>query len=432
MPEPELLRRIRLGEDSTVAFAEVALVGGRIERPGPDALADELAAFANSSGGVVVLGVTAACAVTGIPVEYLDAVLCYVVEIADTAVTPPVLPLIEKLELPDAGGRMRPVLRVEIPRGFSVHRGPGGYLHRVGTSRRRMETAAVARLFEQRSEAGGGQFDRQVIEDATLDDLDPRLIDRLLGDSGGDRTTAVSKLDMVREDAAGVLRPTVAGLLLGTRQPQRWLPHAFIQSVAYRGTSISGALGSPRYQFDAKDNDGPLDEQIEYACRFVARNQRVEATKHLGRVDWPQYDLAGVFEAVVNAVVHRDYSRRGSKVRLRMFSDRIELYSPGGLADGMRLDEMAYRQVARNPAIANLLDRCPVPDEIAAPRGTMMARRGAGVPAILARSRRLSGRQPVYELFGDELRLTIHAAEPGRDVDGERAAEPGGRGEDRT
>ncbi len=207
---------------------------------------------------------------------------------------------------------------------------------------------------------------------------------------------------------------TVAGrfALLGTREPQRWLPHAFIQSVAYRGVSVSDAMGSPRYQLDAKDNDGPLDDQIEYACRFVARNQRVEASKHLGRIDWPQYDLAAVFEAVVNAVAHRDYSRRGSKVRLRMFSDRIELYSPGAPANGMRLDEIAYKQNARNPAVANLLKRCAVAEEIVAPRGTMMDRRGAGVPAILARSRRISGRQPVYELFGDELRLTIYAADP--------------------
>jgi len=95
-----------------------------------------------------------------------------------------------------------------------------------------------------------------------------------------------------------------------------------------------------------------------------------------------------------------------------MFSERIELYSPGAPANGMRLDEIAYKQNARNPAIANLLERCAVADALVASRGTMMDRRGAGVPAILARSRRLSGREPVYELFGDELRLTIYAADP--------------------
>ena len=410
----EFLRKIRLGEDSFLEFKEVFLAGSRIKGPGRNQLADELAAFANSSGGVVVLGVSdEPRAVTGIPLEHLDAVERYVSEIANDSITPPVVPLIEKLELPDADGRMRPVLKVEIPRGFFVHQSPGGYLHRVGSSKRPMEPAVLARLFEQRSRTRVGQFDRQVVEEASLDDLDPRLVDRFRGEiSGDDQTTALSKLDMTREDDAGVLRPTVAGLLLGTRQPQRWLPHAYVQAVAYRGASIGEALDSPRYQLDAKDNDGPLDDQIAYACRFVTRNQRVEASKSMGRLDWPQYDITAIFEAVVNAVAHRDYSMRGSKVRLRMFSDRIELSSPGALVNGMHIDELAYKQNARNPAITNLLDRCPVPEEIETPRVTMMDRRGEGVPAILARSRRLSGRQPVYEMFGDELRLTIYAADP--------------------
>ena len=410
----EFLRKIRLGEDSLLELKEVFLAGNRIKGPARDQLADELAAFANSSGGVLVLGVSdEPRAVIGIPLEHLDAVERYVSEIASDSIKPPVVPLIEKLELPDADDRMRPVLKVEIPRGFFVHQSPGGYLHRVGSSKRQMEPAVLARLFEQRSQSRVGQFDRQIVAEASLDDLDSRLVERFRGQiSGDDRITALSKLDMIREDDEGVLRPTVAGVLLGTRQPQRWLPHAYVQSVAYRGASIGEALDSPRYQLDAKDNDGPLDDQITYACRFVARNQRIEASKSMGRLDWPQYDLTAIFEAVVNAVAHRDYSIRGSKVRLRMFSDRIELCSPGALVNGMSLDEIAYKQNTRNPAVANLLDRCPVPDEIETPRVTMMDRRGEGVPAILGRSRRLSGKQPMYEMFGDELRLTIYAADP--------------------
>ncbi len=404
------LRKIRLGEDSFLELKEVVFAGGRIKGPGRDQLADELAALANAAGGVVLLGVSdAPRAVTGIPLDHLDAVERYVSEIVRDSITPALVPLVEKLELPDAAGRLRPVLKVEVPRGFAVHQSPGGYLHRVGSSKRRMEPAVLGRLFEQRPPAG--QFDRRIVEEASVDDLDARLVDRFRGEIGGDdRMTALSKLDMLREDDAGVLRPTVAGVLLGSRRPQRWLPQAYIQSVAYRGVSVEGALDAPRYQLDARDDDGPLDDQIAYACRFVARNQRVEASKKMGRRSWPQYDLTAVFEAVVNAVAHRDYSLRGSKVRLRMFSDRIELFSPGALANGMRIDDLPYKQNARNPAIANLLDRCPVPEEIETPRVTMMDRRGEGVPSILSRSRRLSGKQPVYETFGDELRLTIYAA----------------------
>ena len=352
--------------------------------------------------------------VTGIPLDSLDAVQHYVIEITSDSTEPPVFPLIDKLELPDARGRMRPVLKVEVPRGFFVHRSPGGYLHHTSSSVRQMKPAVLARMFERRSLSCAEQFDRQIVEDASLDDLDSRLVDRFWSDvSGDDWTTALSKLDMIGEDAAGELRPTVAGVLLGTRQPQRWLPQAYIQSVAYRGASIGEALKQPRYQLDAKDHDGPLDEQIACACRFVARNQRVEASKSIGRRDWPQYDLTAIFEAVVNAVAHRDYSIRGSKIRLRMFSDRIELSSPGALVNSMCIHDLPCKQNARNPAVANLLDRCPIPEEIESPRLTMMAPCGEGVSAILARSRELSGRQPVYELFGSELRLTIYAAGSG-------------------
>ena len=173
----EFLRKIQLGEDSFLEFKEVFLAGGRIKGPARDQLADELAAFANSSGGVVVLGVSdEPRAVTGSPLEHLDAVERYVSEIASDSIAPSIVPLIEKLELPDAEGRMRPVLKVEVQRGFFVHQSPGGYLHRVGSSKRQMEPAVLARLFEQRSQSRVGQFDRQIAAQASVNDLDARLV----------------------------------------------------------------------------------------------------------------------------------------------------------------------------------------------------------------------------------------------------------------
>ena len=217
---------------------------------------------------------------------------------------------------------------------------------------------------------------------------------------------------MVAEDEAGIPRPTVAGVLLGSRLPQRWLPQAFIQAVAYRGRS------SPRPSASRTISSMPRIWMAHSTIRSpmpagVTRNERVEASKSVGRRDWPQYDLAAIFEAVVNAVAHRDYSVRGSKVRLRMFSDRIELCSPGMLMNGMTVADLPYKQQARNPAITNLLDRCPIPEGLETPRLTRSRdadRRGEGVPAILARSTKLSGKRPLHELFGDELRLTIFAA----------------------
>lgn len=410
----QLAQRIRLGEDSALEIKEVTIAHGRVTGPRRDQLADELAAFANANGGTLVLGVEdRARRVTGIPPAHLDAAERLVADTVQDSITPPLDADIRKLELPGPQDAPVAVLRVDVRRGLSVHKSPGGYLRRIGSSKRQMEPEYLARLFELRGRSRLRDFGTQAIADASVDDLDPRLVDRFRGEiSDDDRATALRKLDMVVEDESAARRPTVAGVLLGSRLPQRWLPQAFIQAVAYRGTSIAEALDEPRYQLDAKDLDGPLDDQIAYACRFVSRNQRVEASKAVGRCDWPQYDPAAIFEAVVNAVAHRDYSIRGAKIRLRMFSDRIELSSPGMLMNGMTVADLPYRQQARNPAITNLLDRCPIPDGLDTPRLTLMDRRGEGVPAILARSTKLSGKRPVYDLFGDELRLTIFAASP--------------------
>jgi predicted HTH transcriptional regulator len=275
----------------------------------------------------------------------------------------------------------------------------------------------LARLFQQRSQTRLIRFDEQPIPDATLDDLAPELWERFRTSRTRDRRDdLLVKLGMARQDDDGTCRPTVAGVLMATRDPRRFIPNAFIQAVAYAGTSAVPRLADGRYQLDARDITGPLDVQVVEACRFVAKNMKVRARKDMGRIDLPQFDLAAVLEAVVNAVAHRDYSIHGSKVRLRLYTDRLVLYSPGSLPNTMSVDSMAYRQSARNEAITSLLAACPGPDEtwLATERRTFMDRRGEGVPIVLDRSEAISGIRPEYRLIDDaELELTIFAAEPG-------------------
>jgi predicted HTH transcriptional regulator len=170
------------------------------------------------------------------------------------------------------------------------------------------------------------------------------------------------------------------------------------------------------YQLDAADIAGPLDRQVTEACRFVARNMRVAATKDIGRTDIPQFDLTAVFEALVNAVAHRDYAIYGSKIRLRLYSDRLEVFSPGALANTMTVESLPLRQSVRNEVITSLLARCPVPGNIPwleTDRKAMMDRRGEGVRIILDRTARLARRQPEYRVIdGEELMLTLPAANP--------------------
>ncbi len=414
----ELLDKIRLGEDSYLELKEVRLAGERVGAPRRDVLADELAAFANSRGGVLLLGVAdRPRTVVGIPVEALDAVEDFVREACADSVEPPLAPVIERLSLPGPDGVPVPVVRVEVPRSLFVHRSPGGYLHRVGSAKRAMSPEFLGRLFQQRSQAGLLRFDEQPVAGATLDDLVPALWQRFRTPrSDAAREDFLGKLGLARRDDTGSWRPTVAGCLLSTADPRPFLPNAFIQAVAYTGPTATPEPAAPGYQLDAQDISGPLDEQVAGALRFVLRNMRVGARKELGRHDLPQYDLTAVFEAVVNAVAHRDYAIHGSKIRLRMYADRLELFSPGALANTMTVESLPLRQSARNEVLTSLLARCPVPAALPGlqtERSTLMDKRGEGVGIILDRSVALSGRLPEYRLIDDaELRLTLWAAEP--------------------
>ena len=260
------------------------------------------------------------------------------------------------------------------------------------------------------------RFDEQTVADASFEDLDPALIERFRTPrTPDDRESLALKLAIAAPSEDRTMRPTVAGVLLCARHPERWLPNAFIQAVAYRGNSVSESLQFPCYQIDARDIFGPLDVQVADACHFVAKNQKVAARKTImGRGDLPQYDMTAVFEAVVNAVAHRDYSVHGSKIRLQMFADRIELYSPGGLAGSLTVETLGYRQATRNETIAALLARCAIPSTIVGldtHSEKLMNRRGEGVATILDRSTWISAKEPEYRLFDDaELLLTIYAA----------------------
>ena len=261
-----------------------------------------------------------------------------------------------------------------------------------------------------------GESSILAVAHARIEDLNSDLLEPLrTPQSDRDTVPFLTKLGMARTDEEGLARPTVAGLLMATDDPRRWLPNAYVQAVAYRGTTIHAGSPGSAYQLDAHDVTGPLHHQIVDACRFVARNMRIAATKDQGRIDHPQYDMTAVFEAVVNAVAHRDYSVHGSKIRLRMFDDRLELYSPGAIPNSLTIDSLRYRQSARNVAICSLLARCPIPDEawLITGRRNCLEKRGEGVPIILENSTRLAGREPEYRLLDDaELLLTIHAANP--------------------
>ena len=414
----ELLEKIRLGEDTFLELKEVRFVGEKVKGPSPDDLADELAAFTNSSGGVCLLGVAdRPREILGVPLGCLDTVVVFVRQICTNLIKPAISPFISRLWLPASTGEKLAVVKIDVPRSLFVHKSPGGYLHRIGDAKQTMSPEYLARLFQQRSQVGIVRFDEQIVLEAKAEDLSPGLHERFRTPRSGDEPEKMlRKLHMVRADTDEALRPTVAGVLMAAEDPRRWLPNAYIQAVAYRGTAIKTGTNDP-YQLDAADITGPLDAQITDACRFVARNMKIAAFKDMGRVDLPQYDMTAVFEAVVNAVAHRDYSIHDSKIRLRMFADRLEIYSPGAIANTMTVEDLPYLQASRNEVLTSLLAKLPVPTNIPGletGRRTLMDRRGEGVRIVLDNSEGLSGKTPEYRTIGaGQLLLTIYAAGAG-------------------
>ncbi len=392
-----------------LSLEPVVLEDGRVVSPSRDDFADELAAFANAYGGKLILGVDGRTRqVHGIAADALEAVEGWVRRICSHSIAPALAPEFFCFRLDGVDGRVVPVIGVDIPRSLFLHKSPGGYFRRLGSAKREMSRDYLARLLQQRSQSGIVRFDQSLVPGTCTAELEYSLTRRFLrGDliDEGVSENAARKLRLVVDDKDGMPRLTLAGVLLCTREPQRWLPHAYVQAVSYAGERTD-----VNYQTDARDIGGPLDEQVAEALHFVRKNMLVRATKTTGRMDRPQFSERAVFEALVNAVAHRDYSMAGSRVRLHMFGDRLELYVPGPLANTLTPDTLHLRQANRNELIVSLLARCPAPAGLG--RVNLMDRRGDGVPVILRESLELSGHRPEYTVIDEsEVRLVIWAAE---------------------
>lgn len=299
------------------------------------------------------------------------------------------------------------VLVVEVPQGESQHDSPGGSYVRVGGSKRKMTSAERLRLAQRRGQARFRSFDEQAVPNTGHGTLVESLWKPLLSVEGAAHPDlALRKLALLTDDESGIRRATVAGILLCTRSPEKWLPGAHILATCYRGTDRASG------QIDGQDITGPLNRQIAEALAFANRNMKVAARKDPARVALPQYSERALFEAVVNAVAHRDYSIRGSTIRLSMFSDRLEIQSPGSLPNNLTIESMVARQATRNEALASVLGRIPVGDVLGSQDSRyFMERRGDGVSIINHETMALVGRLPKYRLIDEsELCLNIPSA----------------------
>ena len=396
----QILNQLRAGEDGRAEFKEVRLGDRGVISPNTEDVAGELVALANAAGGVLFLGIDDSGAVRGIPTEHVDTVENWIVNLATHNCDPPIRPILRKEMLPDLAGDEQRVLLAEIPRGLYVHRTSGGrYYMRIGSTKRDLTPPELVRLFQQRGREY--VFDEQPVLAASVDALNRHRLETFFG-----RSPTIPWLDLLRNtrvtfrDEDGVDRPTVAGLLAFGTEPTEFLPSGSIEAACYRGTRLSSDD-----LIHAERLAGPVPDQIDAGIAFVARFIQASSGKGPNSGETVPHDLDVVDEAIVNAVAHRDYAISGSKIRLFLYADRLELYSPGKLPNTLTLDDMPYRTFTRNQLLVGFLSR------IRSKRTgqVFLESRGEGVRKILEDGEAHSGRRPEYALFGDELRLTLWA-----------------------
>jgi ATP-dependent DNA helicase RecG len=351
----ELLEVVSNGESSGVDFK-------RDEVANHD-LAKELVAFSNLEGGMVLLGVEDDGSIAGVTRPRLEE---WVMTTCRDKIRPAIIPFFEVVRDVEPG---KDVAIVRVTRGYDVHslwhNNSNRYYIRVGSQSREATPEELSRLFQQR---GSIRAELRPVSGATLADLDLRRLRDYFGhvrqqfvppeeDEVAWRNLLVNTEIMTDE---GV---TVGGMLLFGTTPNRFLPFAGIDAAAFPGTEKDyaarerAALRGPMTPLLDANRAIVENGLIEQALDFVRRNTPVTAVLENGRrIDKPVYPAEVLREAVVNALIHRDYLLSSTDIELAVYSNRLEIISPGRLPNGITPERMrAGTRAARNQLLKDVM-----------------------------------------------------------------------------
>lgn len=353
-------------------------------RAKPFDLGNEMIGFANAEGGLIALGIHdgaiegLASAPPGRPNDWRQAALDFT--------QPPVRHLFELLDCRNAAGRPDQIALVEIESAERVHTNVRDETYlRVGDENRRLGPVEAQEL---RYDKGDSVFDGKPSRSVQVEDLDADLVRRYLELAQVEpsrRNAALTARGLATLDD-GILRPTIAGMLMLGRAPQRELPQAFVRLLRYHGSSRetgarANVLADHRFEGTILAQiDGAaalLREWVPSAIR-LEREGRFVRSSVIPEPVW--------LETVVNAVTHRSYAIGGDHVRVELFEDRMEVESPGRLPGLVRLENIRSTRFARNPRIARALSDFGYGREL-----------GEGVNRMFEEMRRVGLPDPVYQ-----------------------------------
>ena len=342
----DVLRRIEGGEDAHTEFQR-----GLGDFKG---VGKTLCAFANGDGGLIVMGVDDHGVITGVK-EDQEAVQERLTSFLHSGCEKPITAQCGRRQTADGW-----VHWVEVRR-HQPGCEPFSYNGRFWMRRARSTAVpSPSELQELFNVFGLVLTEQQVISSAAVSSIDVSAF-RSFMQAQGMRTEGEPQSDFendlrnasVCDWLEGVLRPTLYGVMVFGREPQGH-PHTtslFIQCVAYDGVHQAADVLS------AGEGTGRLDEQVNHSMGWFRSLGRREAYGGLYRRDIPLVPEEVLREALVNAVIHRDYALTGSQVLLEVFSDRIDVTSPGSLPNHMTVEQARSGGAprSRNEMMANAM-----------------------------------------------------------------------------
>ncbi len=387
LSDVELKRLIKGGETNTVEL--------KVAAPRATEMAERLCGLANAQGGIVIIGVKdSSHEIVGVPDHRIGETLDVLARASQKMIKPELMFDPSEPEIYTLAGKNVVVATVRPSHGL-VYQAHGIYWIRRGTH---TVSLSLSELLEVANDRGLLDWEHQPTRNATMEDMDLEKVGSYVAQRSALTRQASRFQDVERvligmkcavETSSGDRVPTNAGLLFFGRYPQEHIIQGDIACVLFRET-----VGASRYA-DRRIVTGTLQELIDGAAlflsRYIAVGARVEGFK---RIDIPEYSLEALREAVINAVVHRDYSKRGESVRVFCYPDRVEIHSPGLLLPGITVEQMERGEVQsklRNPTLANLLKDIP----------GYMERLGSGVRFMLDETQRLGLPTPHFREMGE-------------------------------
>jgi len=312
----------------------------------PYTLAELMVAFANGDGGSIVIGKDSDGNVSDPPiyVEELEGALLE----AEKMCRPVIQTGWEQFEVSDGT-----LFVVRVVRSPDLHAlSDGRVLIRAGSDNRPLTGDEIRLLAASKST---GEFESETAAGSEIADFDSSVISEYKHKLGLRQRRQISKnITEVLEEAGAITKeglPTVAGMLLFGEECHTFLPQSGLVFVRFVGTDPRGSDGKAGYG-RREEIKGPLARVIESAWDVIHEEMTVSAVvEGLEREEKPEYPPFAVREALVNAVSHRDYRLQGRRVEVRMFSDRMEIISPGGLPGFITVDNIVDEHFSRNPRI---------------------------------------------------------------------------------